>query len=1012
MYSLLSYNCHNIKSNYVYIQELLKENEIVFICEHWLAVEEEYILKDIFSEDKHQIIFEADFSMQNRSKGRPHGGKLWLIDKRISVLDFSRINERIHRVTVHTSGGKMHLYGIWLHFDDNSSQSFIALKSILLQLESEINEREKANENFVLMGDWNCDQLRGRRFDNYFLNFAKRNGLIICDDHARVASSRKYTYKNGSNKANIDHFLISDKFFKENSVDCSILESSSNCSDHNPIKLVVSRLGYESMLNENVVELEEKSSFHRFKWNEAEFVKAYNKNLRQNFESYNDECIKAFSVNKDTINNVYNLVCNTLIKSARKAEDGMEGKGVKKRKKRKLVKRLCRDNPVVLELKEGIEKLTKECSNSIKNGIKISLLKRKLRNVQNYTLREHRRKNISHINSLMCTNIRKFWNVVTSSKKKGSCTFNKSLSLERFGIFYQKLFSTDKNKMKASHRAIRRAVQSHHSHVSKECFQYEVSEFEIKFAIKNLKKNKSPGVDNVVSEMLINASCDELISLLRWLISSIMNTGLIPAQFNTSMLTPIPKSKSGLNEPSDFRPISVSSCIANLYEMIILNNISIGAGIHLNQFGYRMKTSCKHAYFMVNEVIQYYNQAGSEVYIASLDAQKAFDRLWRDGLFYKLIGKIPDLFWRAIYNYYEQSKIIVKYDGKKSDPIDICEGVKQGGILSPYLFNFFINDLLTNCTELGVGCSIQGINLSTIAYCDDIMLLSPTASHLKCLLKVCEDYGNEWLITFNAKKSVVLKLGKNGSKLRKKDKFLINDDELSHVDDLVYLGLPIGGRNAIEEYWENKLNKVVKAFYSLHSIGCGRNGLDAITQARVYKTYCQPIFTYGLEMLHIRKCKLNEYDSSQATLIKRAIGLSKFDRSTALLAALKIEKLMLLYYKYKILFLSQIRSVSHFNTILGYLDKYYSKNKPNERSFLKQLDDVSRVIGCNVKSIPKKEALDMLSRKFEPEVVAYTKEELLLKIRHICKMMFEDSHNRDYYKDILRKILGCTDNFT
>ena len=196
------------------------------------------------------------------------------------------------------------------------------------------------------------------------------------------------------------------------------------------------------------------------------------------------------------------------------------------------------------------------------------------------------------------------------------------------------------------------------------------------------------------------------------------------------------------------------------------------------------------------------------------------------------------------------------------------------------------------------------------------MLLSPTAIHLKSLLKVCEDYGNDWLITFNAKKSVVLKIGKNGNTLRKKDKFLINLDELSHVDSLVYLGLPIGGRDVIEEYWENKLNKVVKAFYSLHSIGCGRNGLDAISQARVYKTYCHPISTNGLEMTYMRKRKLSEYDSSQAPLIKRAIGLSNFDRSTALLSALKIEKLMLLYYKYKVLFLSQIRSISHFNTIL------------------------------------------------------------------------------------------------
>ena len=79
--------------------------------------------------------------------------------------------------------------------------------------------------------------------------------------------------------------------------------------------------------------------------------------------------------------------------------------------------------------------------------------------------------------------------------------------------------------------------------------------------------------------------------------------------------------------------------------------------------------------------------------LASLDATKAFDKLWRSGLFYKLKDKVSPSIWRIIVSYYKHSKIIVKIGSEKSGVYNTTEGVKQGGFLSPYLFNFFINDM-------------------------------------------------------------------------------------------------------------------------------------------------------------------------------------------------------------------------------------------------------------------------------------------------------------------------------
>ncbi|RNA12141.1 RNA-directed DNA polymerase from mobile element jockey-like [Brachionus plicatilis] len=98
---------------------------------------------------------------------------------------------------------------------------------------------------------------------------------------------------------------------------------------------------------------------------------------------------------------------------------------------------------------------------------------------------------------------------------------------------------------------------------------------------------------------------------------------------------------------------------------------------------------------------------------------------------------------RILYRYYEISKVIIKVGDEKSNSFPIKEGVKQVEILYPYLFYFFIDQMLSVCTDLKVGAKIGEINLSILAYCDDIVLLSPSEKHIKILLRTCEEYAKD-----------------------------------------------------------------------------------------------------------------------------------------------------------------------------------------------------------------------------------------------------------------------------
>jgi hypothetical protein len=102
--------------------------------------------------------------------------------------------------------------------------------------------------------------------------------------------------------------------------------------------------------------------------------------------------------------------------------------------------------------------------------------------------------------------------------------------------------------------------------------------------------------------------------------------------------------------------------------------------------------------------------------VVSLDLSKAFDRLWRDGLFYKLHNKIAEALWRSLYVYYKESFGMVKMGDDISSMFKIEEGVKQGGIMSPYLFYFFLNELINECEESKFGAKIGKKNIPLVGY--------------------------------------------------------------------------------------------------------------------------------------------------------------------------------------------------------------------------------------------------------------------------------------------------------
>ena len=145
----------------------------------------------------------------------------------------------------------------------------------------------------------------------------------------------------------------------------------------------------------------------------------------------------------------------------------------------------------------------------------------------------------------------------------------------------------------------------------------------------------------------------------------------------------------------------------------------------------------------------------------SLDAQKCFDTIWHDGLFYKLKGVLPhdDVYWLFLYRWYSCINA-VRVSSDYSQVFPISRGTRQGSVLSPTLFNVFIDDLLQKLHKMNTGVRLGCQYFGSFAYAN-VTVISATVPGLQRMIDVCTQYAEEWRMLFNPVKSKCMTMGRN-----------------------------------------------------------------------------------------------------------------------------------------------------------------------------------------------------------------------------------------------------------
>ena len=411
------------------------------------------------------------------------------------------------------------------------------------------------------------------------------------------------------------------------------------------------------------------------------------------------------------------------------------------------------------------------------------LYKREIRNSK----RKHKASVLHELNHAMNTNKSKFWQLIKSTRALTNRTETLPEAAELRTHF--KELHEDKN-IESDIDDILMQEQSQIDINSTRDLNKDIDSNEIINALKLLKRKKSPGRDGILAEM-IHSTSDKLINVYKNLFNQIFQSGYFPDSWKESFILPLFKSGDKLIS-SNYRGISLTSILGKLFCLILNERLTAFLDknniIHESQGGFQKNRQTIDHLFCLKTLISKYTKKNGKLFTCFIDLKKAFDTVWHPGLLLKLKQlSINGPFYEIIQNLYINNKAHLIYNNHLTEPISPSIGVRQGCIISPNLFNIYMNDFAKTLTcQFTDPVFLADKSLNCLMFADDITLFSQNKEGLQKCLEKTFLYCNHWKLKINYEKSKCIIFSKKS--INDQQSFSINNNAIDTVKTYKYLG--------------------------------------------------------------------------------------------------------------------------------------------------------------------------------------------------------------------------------
>ena len=243
-----------------------------------------------------------------------------------------------------------------------------------------------------------------------------------------------------------------------------------------------------------------------------------------------------------------------------------------------------------------------------------------------------------------------------------------------------------------------------------------VCEREVHTLLSQLNKKKATGYDGLPAKLIVKVS-NVITPTITRLVNLMIDQSNFPKHLKCAEISPVFKKADRLDK-TNYRPVSILPCVSKIFEKVINAQISnhfyTKYAQNLSAYRKQYNTQC----VLLKAVDDWKRALDERKFAAALlmDLSKAFDVI-PHGL---LVAKLCAYGYKAevvllMKNYLGQRKQRVKVDDARSDWTDLTQGVPQGSVLGPTLFNIFLNDLFYTVSESSIYNYADDNTLSVIA---------------------------------------------------------------------------------------------------------------------------------------------------------------------------------------------------------------------------------------------------------------------------------------------------------
>ena len=370
--------------------------------------------------------------------------------------------------------------------------------------------------------------------------------------------------------------------------------------------------------------------------------------------------------------------------------------------------------------------------------------------------------------------------------------------------------------------------------------------------IKKYNANKAHGHDGISVAMLQICAAEVAIPF-DIIFRKCVSTGMFPDSWKFANVQPIHK-KGNRKHKSNYRPISLLPICGKILEKIIFDQVysflNTNKLISKHQSGFRPGDSTIYQLISMTSDIYESFEKYDETRALFLDISKAFDKVWHNGIIFKLkCNGISGNLLRFLENYLRDRFQRVVLNGTTSNWRGLNVGVPQGSVLGPLLFLIYINNLTDNISsqmrlfadDSSIFTRVEGVDQTQVKIIKDLQTVS--------------DWAHQWKMVFNpdiTKQAieVIFSVKKN-----KPDhpELIFNDIPVARQDHTKHLGVFLDSRLNFSKHIKEAIIKAKKGISLLKYLSkyVSRNVLDTC-----YKLYVRPHLDYGDVIYHIQRADL------------------------------------------------------------------------------------------------------------------------------------------------------------